>query len=144
MLMPEPSCEEKGTFMHRDSNKCIDAEEKRRILAELNAKRLKEQRRTERFKKHFLKTRIYHIEGKEFYKLSDGKRAYFVEKEMLRKVIDGPKEMTLHTFRYASGGKRTGLAKWDPVSEQIMLSESALRVYFKPFKLEKIRQKKDR
>lgn len=137
--MSKQHCEEQGTFMHRDSNTLFDAEEKRRILAELNEKRLKEQKRTERFKKIFLRKRIYHIEGKDFYKLSDGKRVYYVEKEKIGKILKGPQPMTLHTFRYASGGKRTGLAKWDPVSGQIMLSESALRIYFKPFRLEKER-----
>lgn len=110
--------------------------EKKNIWDQLNEKRLLRQKNAENQKKRFEKKKIYTIQNKKYYRIHDFKYAYYLEVESCRNLSYSQTVILLYTYTFATMTARKGLAKIDRVTERIMISNDALRVYFKPYCLE--------
>ncbi len=113
--------------------------EKKNILNQLNEERLLRQKNEEKQKKRFENKKIYKIQNKEYYKINDIKRVYYLEVESCKNISYSQSTILLYTYMFATMTARKGLAKIDKATERILISNDALRVYFKPFTFEKER-----
>ncbi len=113
--------------------------EKKNILNHLNEQRLSRQENEEIQKKRFENKKIYIIQNKQYYKIIDMKRAYYLEVLSCKNISYAQSVVLLYTYTFATMTARKGLAKIDKSTERILLSNDALRVYFKPYTLEEER-----
>ncbi len=113
--------------------------EKKNILNHLNEQRLYRQENEEIQKKRFENKKIYIIQNKQYYKIIDMKRAYYLEVLSCKNISYAQSVVLLYTYTFATMTARKGLAKIDKSTERILLSNDALRVYFKPYTLEEER-----
>ena len=110
--------------------------EKKNILNHLNEQRLSWQRNEEIQKKRFENKKIYTIQNKQYYKIIDMNCAYYLDVESCKNISYAQSIVLLYTYTFATMTARKGLAKIDKATERILLSNDALRVYFKPYTLE--------
>ena len=110
--------------------------EKKNILNHLNEQRLSRQENEEIQKKRFENKKIYAIQNKQYYKIIDLKRAYYLEVESCENISYTQSMVLLYTYTFATMTARKGLAKIDKATERILLSNDAIRVYFKPYSFE--------
>ena len=113
--------------------------EKKNILNRLNEQRLFRQENEKIQKKRFENKKIYTIQNKQYYKIIDMKRAYYLEVESCENISYAQSIVLLYTYTFATMTARKGLAKIDKATERILISNDALRVYFKPYALEEER-----
>ena len=113
--------------------------EKKNILNHLNEQRLSRQENEEIQKKRFENKKIYTIQNKQYYKIIDMKRAYYLEVDSCKNISYAQSIVLLYTYTFATMTARKGLAKIDKATERILISNDALRVYFKPYTLEEDR-----
>ena len=113
--------------------------EKKNILNHLNKQRLSRQKNEEIQKKRFENKKIYTIQNKQYYKIIDMNRAYYLEVDSCKNISYAQSIVLLYTYTFATMTARNGLAKIDKATERILLSNDALRVYFKPYTLEEDR-----
>ncbi|WP_415408172.1 hypothetical protein ACLHDG_06370 [Sulfurovum sp. CS9] len=113
--------------------------EKKNILNHLNEQRLSRQENEEIQKKRFENKKIYTIQNKQYYKIIDMKRAYYLEVDSCKNISYAQSMVLLYTYTFATMTARKGLAKIDKATERILISNDALRVYFKPYTLEEER-----
>lgn len=113
--------------------------EKKNILNHLNEQRLSRQKNKEIQKKRFENKKIYTIQNKQYYKIVDMKRAYYLEVDSCENISYAQSIVLLYTYTFATMTARKGLAKIDKATERILISNDALRVYFKPYTLEEER-----
>ena len=110
--------------------------EKKNILNYLNEQRLCRQENEEIQKKRFENKKIYTIQNKQYYKIIDMNRAYYLDVESCKNISYTQSIVLLYTYTFATMTARRGLVKIDKATERILLSNDALRVYFKPYTLE--------
>lgn len=110
--------------------------EKKNVLNHLNEQRLSRQKNEEIQKKRFKNKKIYTIQNKQYYKIIDMKRAYYLEVESCENISYAQSIVLLYTYTFATMTARKGLTKIDKATERILVSNDALRVYFKPYTLE--------
>jgi len=113
--------------------------EKKNILNHLNEQRLSRQENEEIQKKRFENKKIYTIQNKQYYKIIDMNRAYYLDVESCKNISYAQSIVLLYTYTFATMTARKGLAKIDKATKRILISNDALRVYFKPYTLEKER-----
>lgn len=113
--------------------------EKKNILNHLNEQRLSHQKNGEMQKKRFENKKIYTIQNEQYYKIIDMKRTYYLEVESFENISYAQSIVLLYTYTFATMTARKGLAKIDKATERILISNDALRVYFKPYTLEEER-----
>ena len=113
-------------------------EEKTKILNKLNEKRLSRQKREEIQKKRTHKKKIYKFGNKEFYKLMNMEREYYIEIEDCNKLLTRAIIVTLYykTVSEYELKKKDVLIKTEIYSEKFFISMNPIRVYFKEYSLE--------
>ena len=80
--------------------------------------------------------KIYPFKGKSYYKLHDYKNAYYIDADIIKQLEEGSQEVELERNAQYSAKNPRGMIKWDPVRQQILLSQSKVRLFFKPFKVD--------
>jgi len=124
-------------------------EEKKEIMARLEAERLKKEA-AERLKKSFSlelsceerreilleNKKRYCIEGWEFYKVLDMDRAYFIEVRDLKMCSPQPQMFSLYYQTMGEMKRKPFLLKMGVTSDELMISEDPVRVYFKTYNIE--------
>lgn len=120
------------------SNKKKDytEDEKQRILQKLNEKRLTTQRREEIKKARTHKKQTYKFGTKEFYKLKQMEREYYIEIADIKKLSSRPSIIPLYYRTFEELNKKEVLIKTEIYSEKIFISYNPIRVYFKGYSLE--------
>ncbi len=111
-------------------------EEKNDILNQLNDERLRVQKREEMRKKRVENKEIYKFGHKEYYKLINMEREYYLEKESCGKFSSQPTIVSLYYRTFGEMKKKDVLLKIESYSEKIFISYNAIRVYFKPYLFE--------
>ena len=113
-------------------------EEKTKILNKVNEKRLSAQKREEIQKKRTHKKKIYKFGNKEFYKLMNMEREYYIEIEDCNKLLTRAIIVTLYykTVSEYELKKKDVLIKTEIYSEKFLISMNPIRVYFKEYSLE--------
>ncbi|WP_416792677.1 hypothetical protein ACM66Z_05470 [Sulfurovum sp. ST-21] len=130
MFGPETKFKEKKVF---------SAEEKQRIMQELNEKRRKEQKSKEAIKRYLSDKKVYRYKGGEYYKVSDYKQSFYITASVIRTLADTVQEVELERSGYTANRTQKGFIKWDCIRECILISPDRVKVYYKPFYVEKIR-----
>ncbi|RRS30036.1 MAG: hypothetical protein P794_08770 [Epsilonproteobacteria bacterium (ex Lamellibrachia satsuma)] len=110
--------------------------EKQKILNQLNQERLFRQKNDEMQKKRFENKKIYTIQNKKYYKIMDFKHSYYIKVENYKNISYAQTTVLLYTYTFTTMTVRKGLAKIDKATERILISNDALRIYFKPYILE--------
>lgn len=114
-------------------------EEKKKILNSLNEKRLSDQRIEEIKKKRTFKKEIYKFGTKEYYKLLNMKREYYLDIKDCQKIRRTPKIMPIYYRSLDVLQKKDVLIKTEIYSEKFFISLDPIRVYFKAHALEDAR-----
>ena len=122
--------------MSKDTKKIYTAEEKRKILEELNAKRLNEDERADVIKIHCSGKKIYTLFGREYYKLNDIRKAYYVAVGSCSDVTCTPTPISLYTLSHSRMEEQKGLIKIDKVSNRLLISNDQFRISYHTFLLE--------
>ncbi|AKF24843.1 hypothetical protein YH65_05160 [Sulfurovum lithotrophicum] len=120
----------------RSQRSTYTEEEKNRILQELNDKRIRDEHRKEMKRIRFLNKKVYIFGNKNYFKLKDMEREYFLEVDTCEKFTNRPSIVPLYYRTFGEMKKRDVLLKIEPNSDKIFISKDAIRVYFKPFALE--------
>ena len=122
--------------MSRDKKKTYTAEEKRKIFEELNAKRLSEKERENVIKMQCSGKKIYTLFGKEYYKLNDIRKVYYVLVGSCINVTCTPSPISLFTLSHSRMEEQKGLIKIDSVTNRMLISSDQLRISYHSFLLE--------
>jgi hypothetical protein len=114
--------------------------EKKKIWNALNEERVLRQKEKELEKERLHHKKLYAIHGKKYYKLVGDNGDYYVLEDALKNLPSS--QFIIQVNRYSFSGMRTSRAriKIDKTSNKIFLSEDTLRVYFKPYEIESIKQ----
>ena len=110
--------------------------EKNDILEELNEERLRVQKRKEMKRKRLDNKEKYKFANKEYYKLKEMKREYYIEAESCEHFSGMPSIVTLYYLTFNELKKKDVLIKVQTHSEKFFISYDAIRVYFKPYALQ--------
>ncbi len=119
-----------------DQKKVYTEEEKKKILNTINQNRLSEQRIEEIKKKRTHQKTIYKFGTKEYYKLTNMKREYYLEINDCKKVTRSPKILPIYYRTLDVLQKKDVLIKAEVYSEKFFISPDPIRVYFKAYALE--------
>ena len=111
--------------------------EKQRIMQELNDRRQREQKAKEAVKAYLSDKKIYTYKGKEYYKVKDYKQNFYVPRNIMESLADTVREVELERSGYTANRRQKGFIKWDMMRKGILISLSNVRVYYKPFEIEK-------
>ncbi len=120
-----------------DKTKQYSEKEKSDILEELNDKRLKTQKYEEMKKKRLGNKHIYKFGNREYYKLIGMKREFYIEVAFCKTFLGNPTIVTLHYWTFNELKKKDVLIRTQVNSDKIFISYDAIRVYFRPYTLEK-------
>ena len=121
---------------HSDEKKVYTEEEKKKILNTINQNRLSEQRIEEIKKKRTHHKAIYKFGTKEYYKLTNMKREYYLEINDCKKITRSPKIVPIYYRTLDVLQKKDVLIKIEVYSEKFFISPDPIRVYFKAYALE--------
>jgi len=119
----------------KQKQQCID-ESKHHILDDLTEKQIVEKHYKEMERIRFLNKKIYTFANKTYYKLKEMEREYYIEVDICKKITSKPAIVPLYYRTFGEMKKREVLLKIEPHSDKIFISKDAIRVYFKPFKLQ--------
>jgi len=119
------------------NDSAYSSDEKRRILQELDERRKREQKAKEAIKAYLSDKKIYTYKGKEYYKVKDYKQSFYVPRETMESLADTIRDVELERSGYMANRRQKGFIKWDMTSKRILISLSNVRVYYKPFEIEK-------
>jgi len=119
------------------NDSAYSSDEKRRILQELDERRKREQKAKEAIKAYLSDKKIYTYKGKEYYKVKDYKQSFYVPRETMESLADTIRDVELERSGYMANRRQKGFIKWDMSSKRILISLSNVRVYYKPFEIEK-------
>jgi len=87
--------------------------------------------------KEYLKDKkIYHFKGRTYYKVYDYKESYYIEAAVFERLARGSQEVSLERNSQYSSRSGKGMIKWNPLRQKILLSQSKIRLYYKPFEVE--------
>ncbi len=114
-------------------------EDKEDILNKLNDERRRVQKREEMKKKRIENKEIYKFGQKEYYKLVNMDREYYLNKENCGKFSSSPSIVTLYYRTFGEMQKKDVLLKIESYSDKIFISHDAIRVYFKAYSFEEKR-----
>ena len=117
--------------------KGYSAAEKQRIMQRLSEERKRVEKNRESLKRYLADKRIYHYLGSEYYKVKDYKHSFYIKKEIIESLDNGVQEVELERTGYTSNRTQKGFIKWDSDRESILLSQSKVRIYYKPFEIER-------
>ncbi len=117
-------------------SKNYDDNEKKLILQKLNEKRINTQKREEIKKARTYKKQTYTFGAKEFYKLKQMEREYYIEITEVEKLSSRPVIIPLYYRTFEELNKKEVLIKVEIYSEKIFISYNPIRVYFKGYSLE--------
>lgn len=124
-------------------------EEKKAVMARLEAERLKKEaakrveesfsldltceERREMLLNH---KKRYRIEGWEFYKLLDMDRAYYIEIRDLKMCSPQPQMFALYYQTMGEMKRKPFLIKMGVTSDRLMISDDPIRIYYKTYRIE--------
>jgi hypothetical protein len=114
-------------------------EDKKKILEELNEKRLDDQRYEDIKRRRTTKKQIYKFGIKEFYKFENMSREYYIDIEDIQKISSRPSIVSLYYRVFGELKKKDFLMKIQKYSDKFYISDDILRVYFKTYSLERKR-----
>ena len=117
-------------------SKQYSKEDKNNILNELNEERVRVQKREEMKAKRIENKEIYKFGKKEYYKLVNMEREYYLEKESCGTFSSRPSIVTLNYRTFGEMQRKDVLLKIESFSEKIFISYDAIRVYFKTYSFE--------
>jgi len=88
-------------------------------------------------KEYLSNKKIHRFRGKSYYKLYDYKDTYYIETDIFEKLsTSGTQDVSLERNSQFSSRSAKGMIKWDPFQQKILLSQSKIRLYYKPFEVE--------
>ena len=116
--------------------KKYDDDEKKMVLEILNEKRLSTQKREKIKKARTYKKQTYKFGSKEFYKLKQMEREYYIEISEVEKLSSRAIILPLYYRTFEELNKKEVLIKVEIYSEKIFISYNPIRVYFKGYLLE--------
>jgi len=87
-------------------------------------------------KEYLSDKKVYSYRGKPYYKLYDYKESYYINANTIKRLEEGPQEVELERNSQFNAKNLRGMVKWDPLRQQILLSQSKVRLYYKPFKID--------
>jgi len=116
--------------------KKYDDDEKKMVLEILNEKRLSTQKREKIKKARTYKKQTYKFGSKEFYKLKQMEREYYIEILEVEKLSSRAAIVPLYYRTFEELNKKEVLIKVEIYSEKIFISYNPIRVYFKGYLLE--------
>ena len=117
-------------------SKQYSKKDKSDILNELNEERRRVQKREEMLRKRIENKEIYKFGNKEFYKLINMEREYYLEKESCGKFSGRPSIVTIYYRTFSEMKRKDVLLKVEIHTERIFISHDVIRVYFKPYSFE--------
>jgi predicted nucleic acid-binding Zn-ribbon protein len=117
--------------------KGYSAAEKARIMQRLSEERKRVEKNRESLKRYLADKRIYNYLGSEYYKVKDYKHSFYIKKEIIESLDSAVQEVELERTGYTSNRTQKGFIKWDSARESILLSQSKVRIYYKPFEIER-------
>jgi hypothetical protein len=118
------------------SKKRLSAEEKARVMQQLDEQRRQEQKAKESLKRYLKNKKVYDYRGNEYYKVKDYKNSFYIKKSIIEALDTTVQEVELERTGYTSNRTQKGFIKWDSMRETILLSLSKIRIYYKPFEIE--------
>ena len=116
--------------------KNYDEDEKQKVLRDINEKRLSTQKREKIKEARTYKKQTYKFGSKEFYKLKQMEREYFIEIADMKKISGRAAIIPLYYRTFEELNKKEVLIKTEIYSEKIYISYNPIRVYFKGYLLE--------
>ena len=120
------------------SKKKYTDEEKRKILLELNNKRLSAEKREEVIRHQCHNKKIYKMYGREYYKIVDMGKVHYVAVGSCLNITCKPSKISFYTSIFSKMEEKKGLIKIDSVSNRILVSYDTQRINFKLFMLERM------
>lgn len=118
------------------SKKRLSAEEKARVMQQLDEQRRQEQKAKESLKRYLKNKKVYDYRGNEYYKVKDYKNSFYIKKSIIEALDTTVQEVELERTGYTSNRTQKGFIKWDSMRETVLLSLSKIRIYYKPFEIE--------
>jgi len=118
------------------SKKRLSAEEKARVMQQLDEQRRQEQKAKESLKRYLKNKKVYDYRGNEYYKVKDYKNSFYIKKSIIEALDTTVQEVELERTGYTSNRTQKGFIKWDSMREAVLLSLSKIRIYYKPFEIE--------
>ena len=118
------------------SKKRLSAEEKARVMQQLDEQRRQEQKAKESLKRYLKNKKVYDYRGNEYYKVKDYKNSFYIKRSIIEALDTTVQEVELERTGYTSNRTQKGFIKWDSMRETILLSLSKIRIYYKPFEIE--------
>ena len=114
----------------------ISAEEKARIMQQLDEQRRQEQKAKESLKRYLKNKKVYEYRGNEYYKVKDYKNSFYIKRSIIESLDTTVQEVDLERTGYTSNRTQKGFIKWDSMREAVLLSLSKIRIYYKPYEIE--------
>jgi hypothetical protein len=118
------------------SKKRLSAEEKARVMQQLDEQRRQEQKAKESLKRYLKNKKVYDYRGNEYYKVKDYKNSFYIKRSIIEALDTTVQEVELERTGYTSNRTQKGFIKWDSMRETVLLSLSKIRIYYKPFEIE--------
>ena len=118
------------------SKKRLSAEEKARVMQQLDEQRRQEQKAKESLKRYLKNKKVYDYRGNEYYKVKDYKNSFYIKRSIIEALDTTVQEVELERTGYTSNRTQKGFIKWDSMREIVLLSLSKIRIYYKPFEIE--------
>jgi len=117
-------------------HKKYSAERKREILNEINDKRLEKQFYEDMKKRRIYNKKVYTFDLRYFYKFEHMDREYYMEVTDVQKLSSEAQIFTLYHRTFGEIKKKDFLIKIEVYSDKIFISDDVLRIYFKGYSLE--------
>jgi len=115
----------------------FDEKDRRIILQKIDDERKIEQKANEEIRDYLSDKRVHSYRGNRFYKATDYKHGFYVDADILENLGNHVKEVDLKRTGYAQKHVIKGLIKWDSARKKVLISPSKVRVYYKPFEIER-------
>ena len=110
--------------------------EKKKILTDLNDKRLSEQKKHEIEVLRTSNKKIYKMMSKECYKFLNMEREYYITIKDAQSISSRAKLITLYYKTFSEFRTKDYLIKTEVYSDKFFISDDPIRVYFKAYSLE--------
>ncbi len=115
--------------------------EKKKIWEALNQDRLQYQKDKELEKERLKNKKIYAIYGKKYFKLVGENVDYYVLEDSLKNIPSSQYAIQLYGYSFSGMKiKERALIKMDKTTNNILISEDRVRVYFKSYKIESLKR----
>ncbi len=117
-------------------NKKYSAQRKKDILNEINDKRLEKQFYNDMEKRRIYNKKVYTFDLRYFYKFEHMDREYYMEVTDVQNLSNEAHIFTLYHKTFGELKMKDFLIKIELYSDKIFISDDVLRIYFKGYSLE--------